>query len=96
MSVDLLPFYGMALGTLGGLVMALASVVNLRRISEKRYLWVMAVGTLLVFFGFIMQSAFILGQRYTFGVLADYGIALAATLVALVIVALLRRRGKAN
>lgn len=94
--MDLVPFYGMALGTLGGLLMAWASVVKLREISENRYQGVMLTGTLLVFAGFLMKAAFILGKHYTFGILAEYGIALGIALVAAAIVELLRRRRKAN
>ncbi len=96
MSVDLLPFYGMASGTLGGVIMALASVLKLREISQLRYQWVMSAGTLFILAGFLMQSAFILGTSFTFDVLADYLVGLAVVVVVLGIVALVTRPIKAK
>ena len=94
MSVDLWPFYGMASGTLGGLIMALASVVKLRERSEPRYQLVMSAGTLLIIAGFLVQSAFIIMTRFTFDMMADYLIGLAVVLVVFGIVMLLRGPAK--
>lgn len=67
MSVDLLPFYGTACCAVGGLLMALASVMKLRKLREKGYYKFMLVGTLLVFFGFMLQAVYYLGEVCGYG-----------------------------
>lgn len=55
MSTDWLPFYGAALGTIGGLVLALVA-----SLTAQRQKWTIFTGSLFIFLGFMLQAIFYL------------------------------------
>ena len=68
MSTDWLPFYGIALGAFGSLVLALAALIVRRHENERRYQWTIFTGTMCIFLGFMLGALFYIGEKFGYRV----------------------------
>ncbi len=98
MSTEWLPFYGIALGAVGSLVLALAALMVRRQDNEPRYQWAVFSGAICILLGFMLGALFYLGEKYGYGIALRQYITPPVVIVCLVFVGgrFITRRSRRN